>query len=474
VTWSLTAGTDGTWSLQYRVGPNAFDSLRSVLLRVTIEPAAESDGAGGLITLDDETGTQLSLVEGDDGSLYVEVPVQTFEEDYNDDEGMRAAALALVVLGAAFMPAYAFMVWWYSETSVIKMSQGRFLYPILLGGFLLMCSMIPLYFPPSQASCTSASWLFHIGFTLMFASLFAKIWRVAKVVNNPGLRKMAITNATLTLWIASFTAITALYLLLWSVLGTPRAREVETSSSTKADGTREKEVATVCFSPPVWNAVIYALEMAGLLFGVSLAYRARNVHQTFAETRHFLYALLNMFMVGAIILAIVVGINLYETQPDLAYLLTSFGIFLAFAGGISIIFVPKILAVWRHEEVTLNDVLVRPNVPKESLRGPGAGGARPSSPAHAHRTPASPRAAGPAPPSPQPASGGVVGSSGSGSDKGGHDHGSAVAMRTLAARGEVAINQHVPFSERTSYSKQQRQSANAAPPTAVDSVEGAL
>lgn len=101
-----------------------------------------------------------------------------------------------------------FIVWiaMNGAHDVIKKSQPLFLVFICIGCIASTATIIPLSSddggvdlssnPGLQASldtnCMAAPWLYSIGFTLTFASLFAKTYRVSLVFNNKKLKKITI------------------------------------------------------------------------------------------------------------------------------------------------------------------------------------------------------------------------------------------------------------------------------------------
>ena len=66
-------------------------------------------------------------------------------------------------------------------------------------------------------SCMAAPWLYSIGFTLSFASLFAKTYRVSLVFNNKKLRKISIKTSDMFLGILAMILVDGAILLVWQM-----------------------------------------------------------------------------------------------------------------------------------------------------------------------------------------------------------------------------------------------------------------
>ena len=111
-------------------------------------------------------------------------------------------------MGVNWIFAFSFMAWiaMYSNHDVIKKSQPIFLAIVCIGCIASTATIIPLSSddggmdlssnPGMQASldmnCMAAPWLYSIGFTLTFASLFAKTYRVSLVFNNKKPKKITV------------------------------------------------------------------------------------------------------------------------------------------------------------------------------------------------------------------------------------------------------------------------------------------
>ena len=79
------------------------------------------------------------------------------------------------------------------KKSVIRMAQPPFLAMICAGTMLMAAAIIPISMDEGvaasqsalDASCSMTHWFFSFGFTITFAALFSKLWRVNKV-RGPG------------------------------------------------------------------------------------------------------------------------------------------------------------------------------------------------------------------------------------------------------------------------------------------------
>lgn len=112
----------------------------------------------------------------------------------------RGVALALAVLLMLSSVALGVWTWVHKSAMIIKASQPFFLVLICFGVFLMGMSAVPLAVGyPNQSvevlsvCCMAKYWLFILGFGLTFATLFAKLWRVVKIMNNASFRRIEAT-----------------------------------------------------------------------------------------------------------------------------------------------------------------------------------------------------------------------------------------------------------------------------------------
>jgi gamma-aminobutyric acid type B receptor len=97
-----------------------------------------------------------------------------------------ATQLALTFLvGCCFVVSCVFggLLYKYRSHRVIHAASPVFCAIFVLGSFLLFGSALTMIQTQSQSLCMLQSWLFNIGFTLSYGSLFTKTWRLHKIFN---------------------------------------------------------------------------------------------------------------------------------------------------------------------------------------------------------------------------------------------------------------------------------------------------
>ena len=139
------------------------------------------------------------IFDGDDGPRQFIYPDGTFnlppqipevEEDMDlISIGERSFCLTLSVLTLVASAGFLIYTMKMRKKSVIRMAQPPFLAMICAGTMLMAAAIIPISMDEGvavsqsalDASCSMTPWFFSFGFTITFAALFSKLWRVNKV-----------------------------------------------------------------------------------------------------------------------------------------------------------------------------------------------------------------------------------------------------------------------------------------------------
>jgi basic membrane protein A len=154
-------------------------------------------------------------------------------------------------------------------------------------------------YAPANAACMAMVWLYCTGFIVTFAPLFAKMWRVYRIFNNPQLRKLNISTELLAGVCLSLLAIE------WAVVGTMQVvsplRYYRFATETDEYG-NVVESAGRCWSPDglVFLMSLLAWHLIILGYGNLLAFRTRNIEDKFSESRPIAISLLANLQVLAV------------------------------------------------------------------------------------------------------------------------------------------------------------------------------
>lgn len=126
-----------------------------------------------------------------DGTTNAPPQISPAKEDMNlISAGVRASCLVLVSVIIIIAITFVTYTVKMRKHPVIRMAQPPFLVMICLGTFIMSLAIIPESMDEGVLSqqglnmaCSLPPWFYSFGFTITFAALFSKLWRVNKVVN---------------------------------------------------------------------------------------------------------------------------------------------------------------------------------------------------------------------------------------------------------------------------------------------------
>lgn len=109
----------------------------------------------------------------------------------------RLAISSISIVGILTLTSFMLAILKWQSHRVIHSASPIFCSIFLLGGVLLMGSVLVRGLEPTVFSCALQPWLFNIGFSISYGSLFAKTWRLHRIFNNKALVMLKITNGQL-------------------------------------------------------------------------------------------------------------------------------------------------------------------------------------------------------------------------------------------------------------------------------------
>jgi hypothetical protein len=267
--------------------------------------------------------------------------------------GTGGLMMALSIVGMVIPFLVMLFVLAKSKTLLMRHAQPVFCYLFLMGVVILNLSLIFTAGPNEGGACMLRAWLFNMGFTTAFASLFQKIYRVWRIFDNPKLKKVKVTNQILFIRIAMILFVELVILLVWQI-GDP---SIPTDLVEK-DQMAGEIVSQICSSKT--NLGNFCPMLLGLwkvilvLYGCFLSFKTRNVGSTFSESKHIAIGVFNVAGIGGLILIVT---TLLENIPMKAKLtLQSIGVVVASATAVLAVFGPKIIQLLTKGDITKADM----------------------------------------------------------------------------------------------------------------------
>lgn len=229
---------------------------------------------------------------------------------------------------------------------VVKNSQPMFLLLVCFGVLVLSSAIFPLGIDESIAdprgcdiACASIPWLLSTGFSVIFAALFSKLWRINRVITAAAsMRRIVVTQSDVLLPLACLVTLNFVLLLSWTLVDPLVFQRVYTDELTSYGRCKAEGKAWVGFT-----SALGVLNFTALILANVQAYMARSINDELSESKYIglsTLSMLQIFVVGVPLLVIV------DTNPSANFFVWTGIIFIVCTSILGLIFVPKV-ASWR-------------------------------------------------------------------------------------------------------------------------------
>ena len=298
-------------------------------------------------------------------------------------DGLKYTAWGVIC--ALYAVIVAFGVWtrvhWRNE--IVKASQPEFLMLILLGGAVSLAAAFPLamdhnglepanttsssssggggggggnatadggrgLYPTLDIACNAQVWLYCIGFALTFGSLFAKLWRIKRVLINPSLSQVKISKASMFARIGALLFIEGLLLSVWMGVS-PLYYRVEVDETDRFG--RVVESHGHCVGDDTAVAFLFTVIGCNLLllgWGFVQVMQARSVPTKYNEGKYLAICITNNLQTTFI--AVLLAFFIHDS-PVPFFIIKWTAILSCDAGTLFLIFGPKVLLLHRGKRV---------------------------------------------------------------------------------------------------------------------------
>jgi len=238
----------------------------------------------------------------------------------------------------------------FRNAAVIRATTVSFSVLISAGGVMMLASNFFNTLHTNDAHCAAQVWFLTCGFTLMFAALFVKTFRIWYIFKTSKLVKPHITSYNMVMAVMLLLLVDVIFNCIWQVGGGMTAK-LHTP-----DSFRPSLNYYACdFSSPVAGAMIYAhLALKGgmLVGGVLLTLAVRGVPGDFNDTMILSICIYNVTVVAAFLVPI--------EATDIGgrgatYAIRAFGIMFVVIGTVAVLYLPKFWYVYIDDRVERTD-----------------------------------------------------------------------------------------------------------------------
>ncbi|XP_063700563.1 gamma-aminobutyric acid type B receptor subunit 2 [Culicoides brevitarsis] len=249
---------------------------------------------------------------------------------------------------------------YFRKIKAIKISSPKLSNITALGCILVYMSVIflgldhstlPAYwlFP---AVCIARVSLLSSGFSLAFGSMFAKTYRVHRILCGGGLCKDRILqDSKLILLICILLLIDGFVVLLW-ILKDPMERYLSNLNleiSTEDRSVVYQPQVEVCQSQHTskWLGILYIYKGLLLVVGVYMAWETRHVKISALNDSQYIG--ISVYSVVITSASVVVLANLLAERVTLSFIIISVFILISTTATLCLLFLPKIRDIWRKD-----------------------------------------------------------------------------------------------------------------------------
>ena len=293
----------------------------------------------------------------------VAVPIDLPPVDVKTQHIGNLVFVGLTMATFAILFSIGCIVWTYTNrmNRVVRASQPFFLTMIAVGVLIMSVSILPMSIDDGnfidldvvsrgRMACMSQIWFLSIGFTVIFAALFSKTWRINRIFHNPRrFSKIVVGVQDVLAPFAVLLTANTVVLLLFTILSPlefVRLDHEGTDSWNRVIST----YGTCQSRSHAWPyiASLVVINGSALLFALVQAYVARSIQSEFSESQYI------GIVIGSFTQTVFVALPalvLVHNQPVVFYLLKVCIVFLLSVVVLLCIFLPKISnAATHHEE----------------------------------------------------------------------------------------------------------------------------
>jgi len=233
---------------------------------------------------------------------------------------LLGAVIAIGILGIVICLGFFAIFYRKRKERAIAYHDWCFTCIFLVGCALFNSSSFALLGPNINATCMVRMWSFHMTFAMALAPLWAKVWRIYKLVGTDQILKRTIGHKKVVLqYILPIISPQVVILIFVSIFDPPRQAEVTTTDG----GTITQHI--ICNQNSDVLMITELIYEAGLvLAGCVLAYKTHHIDKKFSESKQLIFAMYNIALAGIVFVLVIV---MADIEPDASYMLQAVGVF---------------------------------------------------------------------------------------------------------------------------------------------------
>lgn len=189
-----------------------------------------------------------------------------------------------------------------------------------------------------DAACMGFPWLFNLGFIITFSALFAKIWRIRRILKHASaMRRSTVKARDVAIVMIVFTSVEAILMLLWQLID-PLQWQRSVMRSNERGYPLESVGYCTSDSALAFVIPIAVYNFGCLLYALYLCYVTRNIPSELNEGKWITASIISILQV--LLLAVPVLIIAWENTNAYFFVRASVA-FLMSMGVLGFVFLPK-------------------------------------------------------------------------------------------------------------------------------------
>lgn len=247
-------------------------------------------------------------------------------------------ALVIILLSTIWFAIWTCRHW---NSRVVRASQPIFLLLLCFGVAVMSVAIVPVSLEFSNLgnwTCHSVVYLFVIGFGLVFSTIFAKTYRINKILMSAKKFQRISLSVPQTIFPVAIVFLFNIVMLVSITTLTPITQE--TSLSDNDEFERPTTQLTTCNRDEAQPLVLTLLftNTAVLVLALYQTWRARNLSTEFAESKYIAIALLLCIVITALGFPL---LSIFKEDPNFDALIKTFCITIYSLSILCFIFLPK-------------------------------------------------------------------------------------------------------------------------------------
>ncbi|MES1915005.1 MAG: hypothetical protein MHM6MM_007014 [Cercozoa sp. M6MM] len=295
--------------------------------------------------------------------------------------GLFALVAVLVALMSVVLLALLYFNTKYREKRIIRMSSPTVNNVTLVGAIVAILTIVVwgidthyVGIDSMNTVCAMRVWLPAIAFSVMYASMFAKIMRVWRIFRSAELlERTAFTLTQVLALIGAAVFVDLVLLTAWQLDAPVKFELTLLEESLTPDSRLMKEMVGECrCSNSVYPILLLVYKGLLLLAGASLAYSTRHVEIPALNDSRLTGVSIYLVSTGFVLVTIA-GYIVEASQINERFALLAFATLGAVGASMGIVFVPKLLAVHRGIDWGAGTSTMRSRTMHESTRNESTG-----------------------------------------------------------------------------------------------------